>query len=97
MSAPRERPAAWRSEDLPTGVGQAALGYVLSGLGGCLILLARDLAVGRNELSWLASGFGAALLLVGVVGRWLLALGAGPMLRAAAAVLAVSTDIHAEA
>lgn len=78
----------------------AGLGYLLGGLGGCLVLLSRDLGVPRGALSWLSAGFGGALVLVGVIGSGALRLGAGRVLRggcaafaAGAILLAVSSSL----
>ena len=68
---------------------QGSLGYLLGGLGPCLILLARDLAVPRSGLAWVSAGFGAGLLLLGVIGERLLAIGGRRVLRISASALAV--------
>src|SRR5919204_6044053 len=67
--------------DLDVGITYGGLGFLLGGLGGCLVLLSRDLGVPRGELSWLSAGFGVALLLAGLVGPRALRLGAGWVLR----------------
>jgi hypothetical protein len=67
---------------------QTALGYLLGGFGGCLLFLARDLAVPRETVSWVSEGFGASLLLLGLGGERLLGLGALRVLRLSAAALA---------
>jgi hypothetical protein len=94
MTARADRP---RSPDLAVGVGLVAVGYLLGGLGPCLILLARDLEVPRRELGWLAAGFGVSLLLFGVFGSWLLRAGADRVLRACAAALALGLILLAAA
>lgn len=66
----------------------AGLGFLLGSLGPCVVLLARDLDVPRGQLTWLASGFGAALLLVGAAGPLYLRIGLARGLRTAAALLA---------
>jgi hypothetical protein len=83
------RAAPQRSVDLRVGTAQSAIGYILGSLGACLILLSRDLDVGRGELAWLSAGFGGALIVVGVVGPWLLHAGALNVLRASAGAVAV--------
>ncbi|HWM85267.1 MAG TPA: hypothetical protein VNO33_05500, partial [Kofleriaceae bacterium] len=80
-------PAPSRSPDLTVGIALAALGYLLGGLGASLILLARDLDIPRGELGWMSSSFGAAMIVVGAAGPWLLRAGAGRVLRAASAAL----------
>ncbi|MGC3998347.1 MAG: hypothetical protein QM767_13075 [Anaeromyxobacter sp.] len=75
-----EEPGAAGRADAAVGVSFACLGYLLGGLGGCLILLSRDLAVPRGELAWLSAGFGVALLVVGGGGRAVLHLGAARLL-----------------
>ena len=68
-----------------------ALGFLLGGLGACLVLLARDLDVPRTHLAWLSAGFGAALLAAGPLGPIVLRWGADTVMRASAAVLAIGT------
>jgi hypothetical protein len=68
-------------------LAQAALGYLLAALGGCLLLLARDLSVAREGLAWLSEGFGAFLLVLGLAGERLMRLGALRVLRLSAAAL----------
>ncbi len=91
----------WReSARTPRGaaaLGQASIGFLLSSLGPCLILLARDLAVPRGQFSWLSGGFGAGLLLVGITGERLLRLGAWPMVRISAAGVALGGLLLASA
>jgi hypothetical protein len=83
--------------DLAVGIGLVAVGYLLGGLGPCLILLARDLDVPRGELTWLAGGFGVSLLLFGAAGTWLLAAGPARLMRGAAAGLAAGMALLAAA
>jgi hypothetical protein len=85
------------SADLRVAIGSACIGYVLASLGGCLILLARDLGVARSELSWLSAGFGVALLAVGFAGRALLHRGPEPLLRVASAIMAAGAVLLAVA
>jgi hypothetical protein len=82
---------------LIVGVALSGLGYLLGGLGSYLVLLARDVGVGRGELTWLSAGFGAALLAVGAAGPWVLRAGAHRALRAAAATLAAGMALLAVA
>ena len=86
-----------RSADLRVGLAQAGIGYLLGSLGACLILLARDLHVARGELAWLSAGFGAALIVVGVAGTWILHAGAAKVLRVSAGSLAAGTAVLAVA
>jgi len=79
---------------------QGAFGFLLGGLGPCLVLLSRDLAVPRETLSWVSSGFGVGLLLLGATGERLLRLGARRVLRISAvaqgaggALLAIASDV----
>jgi hypothetical protein len=84
---------AWReAARTPRGVaalGQASIGFLLSSLGPCLVLLSRDLAVPRGRLSWVSGGFGAGLLLVGLTGERLLRLGTWRMVRISAVAVAL--------
>jgi hypothetical protein len=63
---------------------QGAFGFLLGALGPCLVLLSRDLDVPRESLSWVSSGFGAGLIVLGLAGERLLRLGARRVLRIAA-------------
>jgi hypothetical protein len=90
------RPTWWRewreAARTPRGVaalGQASIGFLLSSLGPCLILLARDLGVPRGRLSWLSGGFGVGLLLVGLTGERLLRFGTWSMVRASGGAIAL--------
>jgi hypothetical protein len=85
------------SPELAAWVAQGGIGFVLAGLGPCLVLLARDLSVPLGALSWLSAGFGAGLLLFGATGTRLLHLGAGRLLRASAACLATGATLLATA
>jgi len=84
-----------RGADVEVAIAFAGLGFLLGGLGGCLVLLSRDLGVARGELSWLSAGFGAALLLAGAAGQGVLRLGAGRVLRAGCAALATGAVLLA--
>ncbi len=68
-------------------IGQGSLGFLLGGLGPCLILLARDFSIPRGRLSWLSAGFGAGQILAGLIGERVLRLGAWPVLRFSAATI----------
>src|SRR5512141_1826223 len=87
--APRSAAAAPSAAWHAIAISQGSLGYLLSALGPCLILLARDLAVPRSGLAWVAGGVGAGLLLLGVVGERLLAVGVWRVLRMSVAGLAL--------
>ncbi len=86
LRLPQARQAA--AARLAVPLSQAALGFLLAGLGPCLILLARDLDVPRAGLSWVSAGFGAGLLLLGAVGERFLSLGPWRVLRISNAALA---------
>jgi predicted MFS family arabinose efflux permease len=85
------------SPELAAGVAQAGIGFVLAGLGPCLILLARDLRVPLGALSWLSAGFGLGLLLSGIAGTRLLRLGTRRLLSASATCLAAGAMLLATA
>ncbi len=85
------------SPELAAWVAQGGIGFVLAGLGPCLVLLARDLSVPLGALSWLSAGFGVGLLLFGAAGTRLLHMGAGRLLRASAACLAAGATLLATA
>jgi MFS family permease len=74
--------------DVAAAGTQAVLGFYLGGLGATLVLLARDFAVPLLTLGWLSSGFGAASLLMGVIGSKALRLGPERLARAAFVLLA---------
>lgn len=97
MTARAPVPTSPRSIEVSVGVSQAALGFLLSSLGACLVLSARDFGVPRGDFTWLSAGFGAALLLFGAVGPWLLRAGAGTVLRASAAGLGIGAVLFAAA
>jgi hypothetical protein len=85
------------SPELAAWVAQGGIGFVLAGLGPCLVLLARDLSVPLGALSWLSAGFGVGLLLFGAAGTRVLHLGAGRLLRASASCLAAGATLLATA
>ncbi len=87
-----------RREVLQVAVAQGAMGFAVTSLGAVLVLLARDLGVAPARLAWLASAFGAGLLLAAAAGPVLLrrdpqrTLRAGALgLAAGAALLALAT------
>ncbi|MCO1654037.1 hypothetical protein [Pseudonocardia humida] len=82
---------------LQVGLAQAALGFAVAGIGGCLLLLARDLDVEFAALAWIASTFGVGLLVVGATFRVLLRRGPQPLLRAAALTAAIGAVLLAVA
>ncbi|MET9067441.1 hypothetical protein [Streptosporangium sandarakinum] len=77
------------------GVAQAALGFSVNSLGACLVLLAGDLDAPPESLAWLASSFGAGLLVVGAAGSMLLRSGSRPALFTAALVTAAGAVLLA--
>ncbi|GAA4212300.1 hypothetical protein [Actinocatenispora rupis] len=81
--------------ELPVGVAQASLGFLLASLGPYVLVLADELHRPRQELGWLSSTFGGGLVLVAVAG--LLTHGRHPyrVLRAASAALAVGATCAA--
>ena len=93
----RARGAMGPSADLAVGVAQAGLGFLVAGLGPCLVLLARDLSVPLGALSWLSAGFGAGLLILGIVGARLLRAGSERVLAGSAACLGAGAILLAAA
>jgi MFS family permease len=82
---------------LQVGAAQTALGFAVAGIGGSLLLLARDLRVEYAALAWIASAFGVGLLVVGAAFRLLLRRGPQPLLRAAALTAALGALLVATA
>jgi MFS family permease len=74
-------------------VVQCAFGFLLAGLGPCLLLLARDLQTPPGRLAWVSAGFGVGLLLVGALGERLMRLGPWRVFQLAAATLAVGAAL----
>ncbi len=74
--------------DRAVAAALGSLGFALSSIGAYIVLLASDLRVAEEQLTWLSSAFGLGLVLVAAVGPFLVALGAGRMLRTAAVALA---------
>jgi hypothetical protein len=80
--APQDQPGALAdAAALVAFASQGAFGFLLGALGPCLVLLSRDLAAPRDSLSWVSSGFGVGLLVLGTAGERLLRMGAGRLLR----------------
>ncbi|BCJ55599.1 hypothetical protein Asp14428_70740 [Actinoplanes sp. NBRC 14428] len=86
---------ATRSRVLRAGIAQATLGYAITGLGACIVLLARDLAVAPQRLAWLPATFGAGLLVVAATGPVLLRGGPGRALVGGSLVLATGVTVLA--
>ncbi len=90
VTAGRPTPRVRRGgSDVRAGVALSAVGFTIAALGAVLVLLARDLEVSPQDLSWLSSAFGAGLVIVAPVGARLLALGGDTVLRAGSLVLAL--------
>jgi len=70
------------------GIAQAALGYAITALGACLVLLAGDFGVQPEELAWLPATFGFGLLVMAPAGPLLLR--NGPRLALTGGALAVA-------
>jgi hypothetical protein len=90
---PAAGPAGAVSVLAAVSLGWLGVGYALSSLGPCLILLARDLSTAREKLSWVSSGYGIGLLVLGVAGGILLRGGGRPFLRLSAACLAAGAAL----
>lgn len=69
-------------------IAQAVLGYAITGLGACVVLLARDLHVAPARLGQLPASFGLGLLLIAAAGPHLLRRGPRLALTGGALVLA---------
>ncbi|MFI5937235.1 MFS transporter [Actinoplanes sp. NPDC051494] len=76
---------------LQAGIAQAALGYAITGLGACLVLLAGDLKVAPEDLAWLPATFGFGLLLIAPAGPYVLR--HGPRLGMVAGALALAAGM----
>jgi MFS family permease len=70
------------------GIAQAGLGYAITALGACIVLLAGDFGVPPAELAWLPATFGFGLLAMAPAGPLLLR--DGPRLALAGGSLAVA-------
>jgi hypothetical protein len=57
-----------RTDQLRIGVGLSAMGFVLTGLGACIAMLARDLDEPTGKLALLSSAFAVGLIVIAVVG-----------------------------
>ena len=78
-----------RATALTVYVVEAAFGFLLAGLGPCLILLARDLRTPPERLAWVSAGFGVGLLLVGLMGEQLIRIGPWRLFQLSTAILAL--------
>ena len=76
-------------------VAQASLGFVLTSLGACLVLVARDLRLPAGRLAGLSAGVGIGLLVVGAAGPLLLRRGPHPVLRGGAIATAAGCALFA--
>ena len=76
-------------------IAQAALGYAITGLGACVVLLADDLGVPPERLAWLPATFGFGLLVIALAGPLLLGRGPRPALMAGSLVLALGATLLA--
>ncbi|GAA0477004.1 hypothetical protein Aca07nite_85150 [Actinoplanes capillaceus] len=83
------------STGLRVGTAQAALGFLLTGLGACLVILARDLAIPIERLTWLSTSFGMGLIAVAATGPVLLRAGPDLPLRAGALTTATGATVLA--
>jgi MFS family permease len=85
------------------GIAQAGLGYAITALGACLVLLAADFGVPPEELAWLPATFGFGLLAMAPAGPLLLrgsprpALTGGSLAVAAGATLLALAPVPAVA
>lgn len=77
-----------RATAITVYVVQAGFGFLLAGLGPCLLLLARDLRTPPERLSWVSAGFGVGLLLVGALGERLTRIGTWRLFQVSTAILA---------
>ncbi|AGZ44548.1 MFS transporter [Actinoplanes friuliensis] len=77
------------------GIAQAVLGYAITGLGACLVLLADDLGVAPEQLGWLPATFGFGLLALALTGPLLLRGGPRPALIGGSLVVALGVTLLA--
>jgi hypothetical protein len=77
------------------GIAQAALGYAITALGACLVLLAGDFGVPPEELAWLPATFGFGLLVMAPAGPLLLRDGPRPALAGGALAVAAGATLLA--
>lgn len=83
--------SAARADDLQVGLAMASVGFYTSGIGAVLAGLAAEFAVQPESLSWVGSTYGAGLVIVALVGRFVLVRGPRPALLASAVVLAIGS------
>ncbi|MGC3993503.1 MAG: MFS transporter [Propionicimonas sp.] len=98
MGTARGNPAdgsAGRNAELPVALGMANVGFYSASIGVVLVVLAEDLGVPAEHLSWLGSSFGYGLLVMALVGPALLRLGQRQVLTSAAVVLGVGSVLLA--
>ena len=77
------------------GIAQAALGYAITALGACLVLLAGDFGVPPEELAWLPATFGFGLLAMAPAGPLLLRSGPRPALTGGSLAVATGATLLA--
>ena len=77
------------------GVAQAALGYAITALGACLVLLAGDFGVPPEDLAWLPATFGFGLLVMAPAGPLLLRASLRPALIGGAVAVAAGSALLA--
>jgi MFS family permease len=82
---------------LRVGTAQAALGFALTGLGACLVLLARDLDLPTSRLAGLSITFGAGLVVIAALGPMLLRAGVRPAFAGGTLTLAAGVALLAVA
>ncbi|WP_306214878.1 MFS transporter [Actinoplanes sp. RD1] len=78
-------------------LAQGSIGFAITGLGACLVLLAQDLQVRPEQLAWLPTTFGAGLLAVAPIGPSLLRRGSRPALVGGALLIAAGAILLATA
>ncbi|SCG73337.1 MFS transporter [Micromonospora inositola] len=82
---------------LQAGTAQAALGFVLTSLGACIALLARDLHMPAERVAGLSATFGVGLVVVAAAGPSLLRRGPHLTLRGGALLTATGSALLAVA
>ncbi|GAA3334969.1 hypothetical protein GCM10020358_01390 [Amorphoplanes nipponensis] len=80
---------------VPAGIAQAGLGYAITALGACLVLLADDFGVPPEALGRLPATFGLGLVIVAPAGPWLLRGGPRPALTGGSLVIAAGVTLLA--
>ncbi|GAA2538860.1 hypothetical protein GCM10010435_02660 [Winogradskya consettensis] len=78
---------------MQAGIAQGVLGFGITGLGACLVLLAGDLGVAPESLAWLPATFGFGLLATAPAGPYLLRHGPRPALVAGSLALAAGLTL----